>query len=63
MRIREMRELTDEEISARLDESRKELLELRFQHALRKLENTAKLKLTRQRLARLMTIQCEKAKV
>ena len=63
MRIREMRELTCEEISTRIDESHKELLELRFQHAARKLESPAKLKLTRQRLARLLTIQSEKARV
>ncbi len=60
MRVREMRELTAEEIRTRIDESRKELLELRFQHAARKLENPAKLRVTRKRLAKLLTIETEK---
>jgi large subunit ribosomal protein L29 len=55
-----MRELTAEEIRTRIDESRKELLELRFQHAARKLENPAKLRVTRKRLAKLLTIETEK---
>ncbi len=60
MRVREMRELSAEEIRTRIDESRKELIELRFQHAARKLENPAKLRLTRKRLAKLLTIETEK---
>jgi large subunit ribosomal protein L29 len=59
MRIREMRELTTEELGVRIGETRKELLELRFQLAARKLENPAKLRLTRKRLARLLTVQTE----
>lgn len=60
MRVREMRELSAEEIRTRIDESRKELIELRFQHAARKLENPAKLRLTRKRLAKLLSIETEK---
>ena len=59
MRIREMRELSAEEIKTRIGETRKELIELRFQLASRKLENPAKLRLTRKRLARLLTIETE----
>lgn len=60
MRVREIRELSAEEVSARIDEARKEIVELRFQHALRKLENTAKISQVRKRLARLITIGHEK---
>ena len=61
MRVREMRELSSEDINSRLEEARKELIELRFQHASRKLESPAKIGNTRKRVSRLMTIQSEKA--
>ncbi len=60
MRVKEIRELGADEISARVDEARKEMVELRFQHALRKLENTAKISQVRKRLSRLITIGHEK---
>lgn len=60
MRVREMRELSGEELRSRLDEARKELVELRFQHASRKLESTAKLRQTRRRIAQLLTIETER---
>lgn len=59
MRLREMRELSRDEIQAKIGDTRKELLDLRFQFAARKLESTAKLRTTRKRLARLLTIQTE----
>lgn len=61
MRVREMRELSAEELTTRITDARKELIELRFQHASRKLENPSKLRLTRKRLARMLTIQGENA--
>lgn len=60
MRVREMRELTAEEIKTRIDETRKEIVELRFQLAVRKLESPAKLGAARRRLAQLLTIQSER---
>ncbi len=60
MRVREMRELSSEELKARIDETRKNLVELRFQLALRKLESPARLRNTRKRLAQLLTIESEK---
>ena len=60
MRIREMRELSIEEIQTRVDETHKELIELRFQMAARKLESPAKLAQTRRRLAQLLTIKTER---
>ena len=60
MKVREIRELTVEELDARIADARKEMVELRFQHSLRKLESPAKIATTRKRLARLLTIKTEK---
>jgi ribosomal protein L29 len=60
MKVSEMRELSLEELAARIDEARKNWVELRFQHALRKLESPAKLGLERKKLAQLLTIVGEK---
>jgi large subunit ribosomal protein L29 len=55
-----MRELQIEELKARIDETRKQIVELRFQLAVRKLDNPAKLRTARKTLAKLLTIQTEK---
>ena len=60
MKVREMRELQTEELQTRIDEMRKQIVELRFQLAVRKLDNPAKLRTARKTLARLLTIQTEK---
>lgn len=60
MKVKEMRELQIEELKARIDETRKQIVELRFQLAVRKLENPAKLRTARKTLAKLLTIQTEK---
>jgi large subunit ribosomal protein L29 len=62
MRVREIRELSSEELNTKIDDTRKELIELRFQLATRKLESPAKIRLAKQRLARLLTIQTESKK-
>ena len=62
MRVREMRELSGEELTAQVAETRKQMVELRFQLASRKLENPSKLRVTRKNLARLLTISAEKSK-
>ena len=61
MKITEIRELSPEDLQVQITEARKELLDLRFQHAARKLENTAKLTQTRKRLAQLLTVQSQQA--
>ena len=60
MRARELRELSDEELAKRLDESREELFRLRFQVATGALENTARLKLAKHDVARILTVQRER---
>jgi len=57
LRARELRELTDEELEHRLAETRQELFNLRFQGATGALENTARLKLAKREIARILTVR------
>jgi large subunit ribosomal protein L29 len=57
LRARELRELTDEELEHHLAETRQELFNLRFQGATGALENTARLKLAKREIARILTIR------
>ena len=61
MRASELRELSDEELVKRLAESREELFNLRFQAATGALENTARLGLAKWDIARILTIQTQRA--
>ena len=61
MRSRELRALSDEDLQSRLREQREELFNLRFQDATGALENTARLKQTKRAIARILTIQNERA--
>ncbi len=60
MRVKEMRELSEEEIAGKIDDARREIVQLRFELATRKLRNTASLSNARKRLARLLTIKKER---
>ncbi len=60
MRIKEIRELSGPELQSKVVETRREIVELRFQQAMRKLENPAKLRLARKKLSRLLTIETQK---
>jgi large subunit ribosomal protein L29 len=57
LRARELRELTDEELEHKLAETRQELFNLRFQGATGALENSARLKLAKREIARILTIR------
>ncbi len=61
MRARELRELSNEELVKKLAESRENLFNLRFQAATGALENTARLTLAKREIARILTIQAERA--
>ena len=56
----EFRELKDDELSTRLDETRQELFNLRFRHATGQLDNTARLSQLRKDVARLVTLVRER---
>ena len=61
MLAKDMRLLSDEELSDRLADTRKELFNLRFQSATGALENSTRLKLARREIARILTVQHERA--
>ena len=61
MKADEIRDLTDDEVAQKLEESRRELFNLRFQHATGALENTARLSLVKKQIARLLTLQLQRA--
>ncbi|MFN5118847.1 MAG: 50S ribosomal protein L29 [Cyanobacteriota bacterium] len=58
--IAEVRKLTDSEILEQINGTRRELFDLRFQQATRRLENPHRFKLARVKLAHLMTVQTER---
>jgi large subunit ribosomal protein L29 len=61
-----LRELSDEDLEHRLAERRQELFNLRFQSVTGALENSARLRLTKREIARILTVvherEAEKAK-
>ena len=56
----ELRDLTDDELEHRLSESRHELFNLRFQSVTGALENSARLKLAKREIARILTVVTER---
>ena len=60
MKAVEAHNLDDPQLVQFVDDSRKELFNLRFQHATGQLENTARLKQAKQDLARGLTIARER---
>jgi len=56
----ELRDMTDEDLEHRLAERRQELFNLRFQSVTGALENSARLKLTKREIARILTVQTER---
>ncbi|MDD4237546.1 MAG: 50S ribosomal protein L29 [Desulfotomaculaceae bacterium] len=56
MKVKELRDLTDAELSKRLNDSKDELFKLRFQMATGQLDNPMKLQEVRRKLARVKTI-------
>ena len=51
-----LREMTDTELVKKLDELKKELFNLRFQHAINQLDNPMRLKAVRKEIAVVKTI-------
>jgi len=59
-RASELRDLTDDELGDRLKDRRQELFNLRFQSVTGALENSARLKLTKREIARILTVVTER---
>ncbi|MBQ7338276.1 MAG: 50S ribosomal protein L29 [Clostridia bacterium] len=60
MKAKEIRELTAEQLSAKLKELKTELFNLRFQHAINQLENPHRIVEVKRDIARVMTILQQK---
>uniref|UniRef100_A0A7C3Z295 Large ribosomal subunit protein uL29 n=1 Tax=Desulfobacca acetoxidans TaxID=60893 RepID=A0A7C3Z295_9BACT len=60
MKAADLRELTRDELAAKLKEVNEELFKLHFQHGSNQLENTSRLRAARKDLARLKTVLKEK---
>ena len=60
MEIKEIRELSVDELNAKLKELKTELFNLRFQLAINQLENTNRIPEVKRDIARVMTILSEK---
>ena len=58
--IADVRKLTDGDINERIAATRRELFDLRFQQATRRLENPHRFKEARIKLAHLLTVQQER---
>ncbi len=60
MKTSEIRQMTDAELAVKLDDIRKEHLNLRFGRATQQLESNAKIRAARRDIARMLTIMGEK---
>jgi len=60
MKASELRQYTDEELNEKMEEKKKELMNLRFQLALKQLDNTNLIKTCKRDIARFMTILTER---
>ena len=60
MKVKEIRELTTEEIVAKIKESKEELFNLRFQQATGNLEKPSRIRDLRHQVARMKTVLRER---
>ena len=60
MKASELREMTSEQLTAKLAELKEELFNLRFQHAINQLENPHKIADVKKDIARVKTLLNEK---
>jgi large subunit ribosomal protein L29 len=57
---KDLRDLSNDELDRRLADTRQELFNLRFQSATGQLENTARLRITRRAIAKILTVREER---
>ena len=60
MKANDIREMTAEELNAKLKELKSELFNLRFQHAINQLDNPHKITDVKRDIARVMTVLRQK---
>ena len=61
MKANELREMNDEQLGAELNQVRKDLFQLKFQAAVERIDAPSNLKRLRREIARIKTIQRERA--
>lgn len=61
MKASEIRDMTAPELDNKLADLKKELFNLRFQHAINQLDNPARLKAVKKDIARVKTIMLERS--
>jgi len=60
LRARDLRDMTDDELENALHDRRQELFNLRFQSVTGALENSARLRLAKREIARILTVRHER---
>jgi large subunit ribosomal protein L29 len=60
LKAKDLRDLTDDELERKLADTRQELFNLRFQSATGALENSARLRLAKREIARILTVRHER---
>jgi large subunit ribosomal protein L29 len=60
LKARNLRDLTNDELDQKLADTRQELFNLRFQSATGALENSARLRLAKREIARILTVRHER---
>lgn len=60
MKVKDIRELSDEELIKNMDDAKEELFNLRFQLATGQLDNALKIRDVRRRIARVQTVRRER---
>ena len=60
MKARDLRDLSDDQLEEALHDRRQELFNLRFQAATGALDNTARVRLAKREIARILTVRVER---
>lgn len=60
MKMKDIRALSDQELKSKIDDTREELMNLRFQLSMGNLTDFTRLRITRRLIARLLTVEKER---
>jgi large subunit ribosomal protein L29 len=63
LKARQLRDLSDEELVQRMADTRRELFNLRLQGATGSLDSSARLRLAKREIARILTVQGERERL
>lgn len=60
MKMKDLRSMSFEDLQKKMTELKEEITNLSFQHKIRPLENTSRIKVIRRDIARILTLENEK---